>query len=178
MTEATRPAAVLVGPPGAGKTTVGRALAARLGVEFRDTDSDVVALAGKSVADIFVDDGEDRFRELEERAVLAGLATFGGVLALGGGAVGSDTIRAALVGHRVIHLTVGVATAVARVGMNRDRPLLLGNVRAQFRALLDARQPLYERVATATVVTDGKTPDEVTAEALTALPESPTRSGT
>ena len=163
------PVLVLVGPPAAGKTTVGRLVADRLGVPFTDTDDVVVRRAGKPVSEIFVDDGEEAFRELEAAAVADALAGAGGVLALGGGAVLSAGTRARLAGHPVIFLSTGVPAAAARVGLNRDRPLLIGNPRAQLRALLDARLPLYEQVAVATVRTDDRTPDEVAEAVLAAL---------
>lgn len=165
----TGPVLVLVGPPAAGKTTVGRLVADRLGVPFADTDDLVVARAGKPVGEIFVDDGEEAFRALEEAAVADALAGAGGVLALGGGAVLSAATRARLAGHRVVFLSAGVPAAASRVGLNRDRPLLLGNPRQQLRALLDARLPLYEEVAVATVATDDLTPGEVAAAVLAAL---------
>ena len=161
------PRVVLVGPPAAGKTTVGRLLAERLGVDFVDTDDLVVAAAGKPVGDIFVDDGEEAFRALEAAAVARALER-DGVLALGGGAVLAAQTRARLAGHPVVLLAASVPTSAGRVGLNRDRPLLLGNPRQQLRALLEARLPLYREVATAAVDTDGRTPDEV-ADAVLAL---------
>jgi shikimate kinase len=163
------PAVVLVGAPGSGKTTVGGLVAAALGLEFRDTDADIERGAGKPVADIFVDDGEPVFRALETEAVRAALAGFGGVLALGGGAVTTEAVRKALAGHTVVYLAVSASDAAARVGLNRDRPLLLGNVRGKLRALLEERLPLYEEVATITVDTAGQQPDEVAAQVLAAL---------
>lgn len=148
------PVVVLVGPPGAGKTTVARRVAQRLGVGFRDTDKDIEESVGTSVQDIFLDHGEAHFRTLEEQAVAAALTEHDGVLALGGGAVLSDSTRALLAGHRVVFLDVGLAAAVSRVGMNGNRPLLLGNVRSQMKGLMDRRRPLYDEVARFTVVTD------------------------
>jgi shikimate kinase len=161
--------AVLVGPPGAGKTTVGTLVAARLGLPFRDTDADIEERAGKPIPDIFVEDGEPAFRALEAACVAAALDTFGGVLALGGGAVMNGVTQARLAGHTVVYLSVGIADAAARVGLNRDRPLLLGNVRSRLKALLDERVPTYQKVATATVRTDGRSPDAVAGEVLEAI---------
>jgi shikimate kinase len=160
------PVVVLVGPPGAGKTTVGQQVAHRLGVPFRDTDADVEASTGRSIGDLFVDDGEAAFRALERAAVAAALTEHTGVLALGGGAVLDPGTRAALVGHRVVFLDVGLADAAARIGLNRDRPLLLGNPRAQIKRLLDERRPVYAAVATHTVATDGRTVEDVAAAVL------------
>ncbi|MBD8606168.1 shikimate kinase [Aeromicrobium sp. CFBP 8757] len=153
-TSRTGPVVVLVGPPGAGKSTVAQDLAARLGVGFRDTDHDIAEAAGTSVQDIFVDHGEEHFRALEEQAVATALAEHDGVLALGGGAVLSDATRALLRQHRVLFLDVGLTAAVSRVGLNGHRPLLLGNVRSQMKALMDRRRPLYDEVARFTVLTD------------------------
>ncbi|MEZ5116899.1 MAG: shikimate kinase [Candidatus Nanopelagicales bacterium] len=163
------PVAVIVGAPGAGKTTVGRLLAMRLGVTFRDTDHDVETLAGKPVSDIFLDDGEPEFRRLEASAVATALAEHDGVLALGGGAVGDPATREALNGQPVVWLRVGVADAASRVGLSGARPLLLGNMRGQLIKLMQERTPLYEEVATFTVDTDGRSPEDVLAEVLERL---------
>jgi len=146
---------------GAGKTTVGSRLAELWGVGFRDTDQDVEASEGRSVSDIFVDSGEARFRELERDAVLAALASHDGVLALGGGAILDEATRAALSGHRVVFLQVGLGDAAKRVGLGVSRPMLMGNVRGRIKLLIDERTPLYESVAAHVVATDGLEIDEV-----------------
>lgn len=155
------PLLVLVGPPGSGKTTVGGALARRWGVELRDTDRDIERAQGKPIPEIFFDSGEETFRQLERDAVAAALGCHRGVLALGGGAVTSAATRELLAGQTVVFLDVGLSTAAARVGLGTNRPLLLGNVRGQLKALLDARRPLYTSIATHTVVTDGIDPEAV-----------------
>ncbi len=157
----TGPRVVLVGPMGAGKTTVARLLGQAWGVSVRDTDHDVEDSTGKSVSDLFVDAGEDAFRELERAAVATALAEHDGVLSLGGGAVLDPRTRALLTEHRVVYLQVGLSDAVRRVGLGTGRPLLFGNVRARVKALLDERDPVYREVATHVVGTDGRSPEEV-----------------
>jgi shikimate kinase len=162
----TGPIVVLVGAPGAGKTTVGTLLAKRLSVPFRDTDADIVAVAGKPVGDIFLDDGEDAFRALERDAVRAALTEHEGVLALGGGAILAEETRDLLRDKEfpVIHLVVGISDAVERVGLGRSRPVLALNPRGSLLKLLQARTPLYEDVATAAVSTDGRPVEDVTSD--------------
>ena len=160
---------VLVGPMGAGKSTVARVLARHWGVAARDTDEDIAAAEGRTISDIFVDSGEEHFRALEAAAVAEALAHHDGVLALGGGAVLDPNTRAALQGHPVVFLRVGLAEAVKRVGLGTTRPLLLGNVRARIKALLDERTAIYESVARVSVDTDGRTPEDVAAEIIEAL---------
>jgi shikimate kinase len=164
-----RPVCVLVGAPGAGKTSTGEALAAALGTDFRDTDSEIESAAGKPIPEIFIDDGEAYFRTLERAAVAAALASFGGVLALGGGAILAEETRAALAGHTVVHLSVELPDAIKRVGLGAGRPLLALNPRATLKYLLDERRPLYQQVATITVATDGLTPEQVADEILAVL---------
>lgn len=151
---------VLIGAPGSGKSTVGAMLAERLGITFRDVDAVIVERAGKPISEIFTDDGEPAFRALEEQ-ITAKLLRLPGVLSLGGGAVLSAATRAALRGHRVIWLKVGLAQCVKRVGLDTARPLLLGNVRGQLRKLLNDRAELYGEVATEVIDTDETTLAEV-----------------
>jgi shikimate kinase len=163
------PVVVLVGPMGAGKTTVAGLLADAWGTTMRDTDRDVVAAEGREISDIFVDSGEEAFRALERTAVAEALATHDGVLALGGGAVLDPATREELAGHPVVFLRVGLSDAVKRVGLGTARPLLLGNVRGRIKALLDERTPVYESVATLVVDTDGRTPEDVAQEIIGSL---------
>ena len=178
MTAPAGPRLVLVGPPASGKTTVGTAVAAALGMPFRDTDSDVEAQTGSSVADLFVQQGEPYFRELEEAAVERALAEHAGVLALGGGAVTREPTRGRLVeygrsGGTVVWLDVDLPSAAKRVGLSRDRPVLGLNPRAMLRTMLEIRAPLYDEVSSVRVFTGSRTPGEVVAEVLAALPSTP-----
>ncbi|MYW27898.1 3-dehydroquinate synthase [Streptomyces sp. SID2119] len=163
------PLVVLVGPMGVGKSTVGELLAARLGTTYRDTDADVVAEAGKPIAEIFYDEGEDHFRALERRAVAAALTGHAGVLSLGGGAVLDEATRELLADRPVVYLSMDVEEAVRRVGLGAARPLLAVNPRRQWRELMDARRHLYEEVARTVVATDENTPEEVAQAIIDAL---------
>jgi shikimate kinase len=175
MSPERRPSVVLVGPPGAGKTTVGRVLARRLGLGFTDVDALIVERAGKPIADMFTEDGEDAFRALERAVVAEALVSTDGVLALGGGSVLAAVTRERLRGHRVVHLKVGLADGIRRTGMSTARPLLAGvNPRATFKALLDARAPLYREVATVEIETSRRNPGQVARAVLEALGEGPT----
>ncbi|MDG9685249.1 3-dehydroquinate synthase [Streptomyces sp. DH18] len=173
------PLVVLVGPMGVGKSTVGELLAARLGTTYRDTDADVVAEAGKPIAEIFYDEGEEHFRALERRAVEAAVAGHTGVLSLGGGAVLDAATRELLAGRPVAYLSMDVDEAVRRVGLGAARPLLAVNPRRQWRELMDARRHLYEEVARTVVATDEHTPEEVAQAIIDALelPEGQTAPG-
>ncbi|KPH97789.1 Shikimate kinase [Actinobacteria bacterium OV450] len=163
------PLVVLVGPMGSGKSTVGALLAERLGVPYRDTDADIVAAQGREISDLFVDEGEPYFRELERQAVSAALSEHTGVLALGGGAVLDAGTRELLSGLPVAYLSMDVEEAVRRVGLGAARPLLAVNPRRQWRELMEARRPLYTEVARVVVATDDRTPEEVAQAVLDAL---------
>lgn len=158
------PVIVLVGVPGSGKSTVGRLLARKLDVDFRDTDTDVEAVAGMPITDIFVSLGEPAFRKYEEGAVAAALQEHEGVLSLGGGAVLSEATRRLLANQPVVWLDVDLSHAAQRVGMNQSRPLLLGNVRGTMKKLLEDRAPLYASVARWKIDTADKAPTAVVAE--------------
>lgn len=163
------PRVVLVGVPGAGKSTIGRALALALGLPFRDTDEDIVVASRRSIADIFVQSGEAEFRRLEVEAVAAALAEHPGVLALGGGAILDSRTRAALRGRTVVWLRVGLAAAAERAGLSTARPVLLGNVRGQLKELMAARAPLYGDVAFLVVDTDQLSVDEAVGRIVASL---------
>ncbi len=165
-----RPRAVLVGAPGAGKSTIGRVIAGRLHLSFRDTDADITELAGKPVSQIFIDDGEAAFRALEAEAVATALHECDGILSLGGGAILNETTRTLLREHHVIYLDVTLSTAARRVGLNRDRPLLINNPRATLKGLLDERRPLYLEVASVVIAADAQVP-EVVGKVLAAIKE-------
>jgi len=154
---------VLMGAPGAGKSTVGKRLAKRLGLTFVDVDTRIEEVVGKPIAEIFADEGEAHFRALEQEATIELLGSHD-VVALGGGAVMNQAIRDALVGHDVIWLKVSIGQASRRVGLNTVRPLLLGNVRGRLIELLRDRTPVYEAIATQVVETDGRGSSEVADE--------------
>jgi shikimate kinase len=163
------PVAVFVGAPGAGKSTIGEAVAGLLGLPFRDADTIIEARAGKPIPEIFFDDGEDAFRLLERETIAAALQDYDGILALGGGAILHEGTRELLKGHTVVYLSVELSDAVKRVGLGAGRPLLAINPRATLKYLLDQRRPLYAEVATHTVATDGREPEEIAAEVAALL---------
>jgi shikimate kinase len=164
MTQPTGPVAVLIGPPGAGKTAVGPLLAERLGTSFRETDADIAAVAGQPVSDIFIEQGEPAFRQLEREAAARALREHEGVLALGSGAVLDPDIQARLEGLPVVYLAADFGTVARRVGLDRPHIVIPGNPRGRLRAMLAERRPLYEQLATVTVETDDLDPDELAAE--------------
>jgi len=150
------PRAIIIGAPGAGKTSVGRRVAERLGVEFADSDAAIEKRAGKPVSDIFLSDGETEFRRLEREVIAESLKDIDGVLSVGGGAVLDPDTREDFSRHTVVWLEVDLGNATKRVGMNSARPLLMGNVRGTMTTMLNERTPLYEEVATVTVDTSGR----------------------
>ena len=160
---------VLVGVPGAGKTTVGKLLAKDLGIDFFDSDQVIESRAGKSVSDIFTQDGEPAFRKLEHDVIVELLDSNNVVLALGGGSLGNEETRAKVKDATTVWLVAGLAQAVDRVGMNRNRPLLLGNVRGQLADLMAAREPFYKEVAAIAVDTSRLIPSEVVTEIVSEL---------
>lgn len=154
---------VLVGAPGAGKTTVGQALARRLGCAFVDVDARIEEVVGKSLGEIFADEGEECFRLLEEQASRE-IVGHGGVVALGSGAVMNPRIHEALTGHDVIWLKVSVAQATRRLGLNTAGAPVLGNIRARLIEQLRQRAPHYAAVASTQVVTDDRRSEEIAEE--------------
>lgn len=166
------PRLVVIGPPGSGKSTVGALVARGLGEPFADVDAVVEQQVGKSVSDIFVDDGEPAFRELERQACRGLITGFEGVVALGGGSVLDPGTEADLTGVPVVFLEVSIADAARRIGFDQSRPLLSVNPRAQWTRLMNARRPVYQRVATFTVDTAGRTPEQVAAAVLTGLKQA------
>jgi shikimate kinase len=147
---------VLIGAPGAGKSTIGKALSEKLDLEFLDTDALIEDSTGKAITDIFVVDGEEAFRAIELQVLADVLKSENTVISLGGGAPISEQAQKLITDSQslVIFLDVSLAIAAPRVGFNRDRPLLLGNPRAQWQALSDKRRPIYERLADVAIKVD------------------------
>jgi shikimate kinase len=154
---------VLIGPPGSGKSTVGAALAHKLNIKFVDTDLLIEQREGKAITDIFVVDGEPHFRALELETLTTVLAMDNVIISLGGGAPVSEQAQQEIRSSdsTVIFLDVSLATAAPRVGFNRDRPLLLGNPRAQWQALSDKRRPIYEDLADLSVKVDDMSVEQI-----------------
>ncbi len=154
---------VLIGPPGAGKSSIGKALAKEISAAFIDSDSEIERIAGKKISDIFVEEGESAFRKVEVGVVTQILESFEGVIALGGGAPINIAIQEVLTGvdYPVIFIDVSISQAANRIGFNKDRPLLLINPRQQWMNLMSERRPIYEKLATQTVVSDSMKPHEV-----------------
>lgn len=164
-----KPFVVLIGPPGAGKSSSGKRLAELLELSFADTDDLIEAKAGKAIPDIFIEDGEPVFRDLERNVVQEALVSHPGVLALGGGAVMNPQTKELLSKHRVVFLTVGLAAASPRVGFARNRPLLIGSPRRQWLQLFAQREPVYKEISDLTVATDELSVNEVAEVLLSEL---------
>ena len=160
------PNLIIIGPPGAGKSSVGRQLGKVMQIPFSDTDKIIEERTGKKIAEIFLEDGEPIFRKIEREVVLAEIAKEDGILALGGGSILDSEVDKELskLKSRVIYLEVSISNAAPRVGFNTDRPLLAVNPRQQWMALMEKRRPIYERLAGHKVSTDNKKPSEVVNE--------------
>lgn len=162
------PRVILIGPMGSGKTTIGQLLATHWNIPFRDTDHVIEELSGKSVSDIFLEDGEDEFRILEKKVLRQELLSDETVLALGGGAPISIDAQSALraIASSVIYLDISLATVAPRIGFNRDRPLLLHNPRGQWQTLMEARRPIYEAIADTIIDVNDKSESEIVSQIL------------
>lgn len=164
------PVAVLVGPPGAGKSTIGRRLAQTLDVALFDTDAAIEQESQRAIKDIFAQDGEPAFRAMEEDVVARALGNETGIVSLGGGAILSERTRALLRGHTVIYLEISVAEGLKRTGNNTSRPLLAGgDAKAKYEELMRRRRPLYRKVATIRMRTDGRSPARVVQQLVAKL---------
>lgn len=165
------PRIILIGPMGSGKTTIGQLLAGSLQIPFRDTDHVIEEKSGKSVSDIFLDEGEESFRALEKKILRDELLSDNTVLALGGGAPISIDAQSALraIASPVVYLDISLSTVAPRIGFNRDRPLLLHNPRGQWQSLMEARRPIYESIADIVIDVNDKTEEEVADQILEAI---------
>lgn len=165
------PRVVLVGPPGAGKSTIGRRLARAMNLPLVDSDDLIAKGEGKPTGEVYSDLGEERFREVEAEYVARSLAS-GGVVSLGGGAVLSESTRKLLQAHNVVWIDVSVEEGVRRTSGNDSRTVLkAADPEAHYRALLETREPFYREVAMHRVRTDSRPPQRLVAEIL-ALIES------
>jgi shikimate kinase len=169
----TGPVAIIIGPPGAGKSTVGALLAAKLGVPFTDADNVIEETVGKPVSDIFVQDGEAAFRALERATAAQLIGGQPGVLALGGGAVLDPATQKLLDGQRVIYLETGFRTVVHRSGMDGPHPPIPGNPRGRLKQMLDVRHPVYAGLAWRTVATDDRDPEDLAGSLAAELAAQP-----
>ena len=161
---------VLIGPPASGKSSVGRRLAALMQTSFVDSDAKISEIEDRSVPEIFIDSGEAYFREIESNVVLDLLSTASGVISLGGGSILDQKVCAKIrelkEGNLVVFLDVSLNQASSRIGLNRDRPLLLNNPRAQWMKLMERRRPIYDSLASCTILTDNMKPNVVAEKIL------------
>ena len=165
------PRVILIGPMGSGKTTIGKSLASKLSIEFRDTDAVIEQQEQKSVSQIFIDEGEEAFRLIEKAVLRQELLTDETVLALGGGAPMSIDAQSALraIKSHVIYLDISLANVAPRIGFNRDRPLLLNNPRGQWQSLMEARRPIYESIADTVIDVNKRSQSEIVNQILEVL---------
>jgi len=162
------PRVILIGPMGSGKSTIGKSLANKLSLQFRDTDSVIEEQAKKTVSQIFIEDGEDAFRRIEKSVLRQELLSDNTVLALGGGAPISVDAQSALraIKSHVIYLDISLANVAPRIGFNRDRPLLLNNPRGQWQSLMEARRPIYESIADTIVDVNKRSQNEIVSQIM------------
>jgi len=162
------PRVILIGPMGSGKSTIGKSLANKLSLQFRDTDSVIEEQAKKTVSQIFIEDGEDAFRLIEKSVLRQELLSDDTVLALGGGAPISVDAQSALraIKSHVIYLDISLANVAPRIGLNRDRPLLLNNPRGQWQSLMEARRPIYESIADTIVDVNKRSQNEIVSQIM------------
>ena len=161
---------VLIGPPGSGKSSVGKALSRKLSRPWIDTDTEVESRAGKKISEIFLEDGEATFRALERDVVDQVMGSEAAIVSLGGGSVLNESSQKRITtAKEVVFLDVAISNAAPRVGFNKDRPLLAINPRQQWLQLMEKRRPIYESLATITVSTDNKKPDQVADEIIEAI---------
>jgi shikimate kinase len=154
-----------MGPPGAGKSTVGKYLSKELDLPLIDTDRLIEEKEGRSISEIFLADGEDGFRAIEKKIVLDVLKMEDHIIALGGGSVLDIDVQKELAKFaNVVFLDVSISNAAPRVGFNRERPLLVGNPRQQWLQLMEKRRGIYESLAKRTVLTDNRKANEVAHE--------------
>ena len=162
---------VLVGIPGSGKSTIGKELAKKINVNFLDTDREIEIKVGKSVGEIFIEDGEAAFRELEKAVVLESLKQDKTVVSLGGGSVLDQEVRLELLNHRTYWLDTSINNALKRTGSNTNRPLLLDSPRSTLKRLLEERSGFYAEVAVKKILTESKSINLITDEIYSDLAE-------
>ena len=163
--------AILIGPPGSGKSSVGKALSRELSTSFADTDELIVEREGKSIPEIFAESGETGFRAIEKEVVLHALISNYGVLALGGGSILIAEVREAISASKaqVIFLHIGISNVLSRIGAKGDRPLVSADPEAQWRKIFEEREHIYADLATVEIATDNKKPYEVARELVTRM---------